>query len=194
MSASTTTASEHGTRHQLNLYLDWAWTISYWICAPIGWVLWYILLAVLFIIKILYWPVAFLLQPVFIFGRVILNILAAPFRLLVQFQDLYIYLGIAAIVGIFGGLAVFGTYRFLYKVLRLESKSPEIPLRSTKQYREEKQQQQQIKGEIPLLSPRHLSPGALSPGYVSMSDGIRSRGGKRGLLAHTILEEEESDF
>ena len=88
---------------------------------------------------------------------------------------------------------VFATYRFFHKVLRLESKSPEVPLRSAKQYRQEKQQQK-IKSETPLLSPRHLSPGAISPGYVSMSDGARRGGMTRGLLAHTILEEEDSDF
>ncbi|KAK4621700.1 hypothetical protein CLAFUR4_07602 [Fulvia fulva] len=181
-----------GTRH-LNIYLGWALTISYWICWPVVSVLWYLALAVFFVVKILYWPVAFLLQPVFVFGRVVLNVLATPFRLLVRFQDLYIYLGFAAIVGVGGGLAVFGTYRFLYKVLSLESKPPEVPLRSAKQYREEKQQQR-VKAEMPLLSPRHLSPGALSPGYMSMSDGTRRAGGTRGLLAHTILEEEDSDF
>lgn len=85
-----------------------------------------------------------------------------------------------------------GTYSTLKSILRLDAR-PKPNLRTAKQYREEKRKQK-MKVELPpLLSPGHLSPGPLSPGYLSMSDSAR-KGKHKGLLAQTIMEEEDSDF
>lgn len=195
---------------QTNAALAWAWTIGWWICYPIAVVLWYLAVVALFVLNLLYRPVAFLLQPIVYLGRFTLACLVFPFTLaarleastsqltealntyLLSAQTIYIYLGVAAIVGILGGLMMRGTYSTLKSVLQLDA-HPEPKLRSAKQYREEKRKQK-VKVEVPpLLSPGHLSPGPLSPSYLSMSDSAR-KGKHRGLLAQTILEEEDSDF
>ncbi|KAF2171106.1 hypothetical protein M409DRAFT_64062 [Zasmidium cellare ATCC 36951] len=175
-----------------NAALAWAWTIGWWICYPIGVVVWYLAVVVLFILNLLYRPVAFLLQPFVYLGRFILACLVFPFTLAARLETIYIYLGVAAIVGLLGGLFMRGIYNTVKSILHLDAR-PEPKLRSAKQYREEKRKQK-MKVELPpLLSPGHLSPGPLSPGYLSLSDSAR-KGKQKGLLAQTIMEEEDSDF
>ena len=67
-------------------YLDIALSILWYICWPIGLLLYYIAIAVVTIIKLLYHPVAFLLQPLVVIGHFILACLLSPFRLLVKFE------------------------------------------------------------------------------------------------------------
>ena len=67
-------------------YLDIALSILWYICWPIGVLLYYVAIAVITIIKLLYQPVAFLLQPLIIVGHFILACLLSPFRLLVKFE------------------------------------------------------------------------------------------------------------
>lgn len=66
--------------------LAWVWTISWWICYPIGVVLWYLVLVVLFVLNLLYRPVAFLLQPVIYLGRFTLACLVFPFTLAARLE------------------------------------------------------------------------------------------------------------
>jgi hypothetical protein len=70
----------------MNIYLAWTGTILYWISWPIGIVLFYLFVAVVAILKLIYWPIAFILQPVVHLLRFITAVLALPFRALVKLE------------------------------------------------------------------------------------------------------------
>lgn len=186
----------------MNIYLAWALTISWYIVWPVWLAVYYLAGALLVVLKLLYQPIAFILQPVVYFGKIVATCLAFPFRLLAKLevpsahpqyepayankcQPLYNYLGVAALVGIAGGLAIAYTYITLQRLLKLDAASDAKPdnIRTAKQYREDKAAQR-AKLEQPLLSP------IPSDGF-SNANG-RSRG--RNLLAQTIMEEVDSDY
>ncbi|KAK0265135.1 hypothetical protein LTR91_008314 [Friedmanniomyces endolithicus] len=180
--------SEQPEDGRMNIYLAVTITILWYIGYPIAFVLYYAALAILFALRTLYRPVAFFLQPLIILGRFILACLLAPLALLAKFETLYIYLGIAALVGIAIGLAQHYLYSRLSKLLRLDSKpkaSP--PARTAKEYREAKRKEQ-AKAEAPLISA-----GSLPPSYASTSESARKVRSSRGLLGQTIMEEMESE-
>lgn len=107
-------------------------------------------------------------------------------------QTVYIYLGVAALVGVLGGLTVRGVYGVLRKLLRLDAR-PVVPKgRTVKQYREEKRQQK-LKDEPPALASTHTT-RPLSPGSVSMSDSSRRGRRQKTLLNQIIHEEDDSEF
>lgn len=106
-------------------------------------------------------------------------------RLTLYSQPLYNYIGVAALVGLLGGLALFYIYNIFHRLLRLDSR-PQPKQRSVKQYRQDK---------VDLKA--KLNPPLLSPNLTNLSDGsgrMRSNGGNRNLLDQTILEEMDSDF
>lgn len=70
----------------MNIYLAWTLTVLWWICWPVGITLYYLAITVLTLLKLLYWPVAFVLQPVVYFLRFIAACLALPFRALVKLE------------------------------------------------------------------------------------------------------------
>lgn len=70
----------------MNIYLAWTGTILYWISWPIGIVLFYLFVAVVAILKLIYWPIAFVLQPVVHLLRFITAVLALPFQALVKLE------------------------------------------------------------------------------------------------------------
>ncbi|CAK1366473.1 hypothetical protein CB0940_09149 [Cercospora beticola] len=174
---------------------------AYWLVYFIVIVLRTIAYALLWLLNLLWRPIAFTLQPILYLGNFLLACLALPFRAIVKLETLYIYLGIAALVGILGGLLV---SLIASKVTGTFLKPPPIKPqkgRSVKDYREQKQQKK-AKDQLPTLlvpptrqvngvSPQRLSPGSLSPGYLSLSDSSRR---KAGLLSTAILEEEDSEF
>ena len=67
-------------------YLANTTSILWHICWPVGLFIYYLAIAALTIIKLLYQPVGFLLQPFVYIGRFVLACLIAPFRLLVKFE------------------------------------------------------------------------------------------------------------
>ncbi|KAM3417350.1 hypothetical protein BST61_g5601 [Cercospora zeina] len=174
----------------------------YWLACSIAILLRTTAYAVLWLLHLLWRPIAFALQPLIYLGSFLLACLALPFRAVVQLETLYIYLGIAALVGILGGLLV---SLITSKVTRTFVKSRPITAqkaRSVKDYRQQKEQQK-VNDQLPTLlvplpptrqvngvSPQRLSPASLSPGYLSLSDGSRWR----GLMSTAILEEDDSDF
>ncbi|CAK3833410.1 Hypothetical predicted protein [Lecanosticta acicola] len=177
---------------QMHAALAWSLTIAWWTVYPVGIILWHLAWTVVFLFKLLYWPVAFLLQPVFYLGRFMVACLALPYTLAVRLETIYIYLGIAAIVGVLGGLTGRGVYSILRKLLSLDKKPVATPRRSVKQYREEKRQKK-LRDEPLLASSQTARP--LSPGSVSMSDnGARRSRPQRGLLNQIIHEEDDSEF
>jgi hypothetical protein len=101
-------------------------------------------------------------------------------------QTLYIYLGIAALIGVGLGFVVSFIYDFLRKPLGLDELPPPQN-RTAKQYRTDKRKRK-AKAEAPLMTA-----GYLSPSHLSMSDGTRRRRNK-GLLSQTIMEEMDSDY
>ena len=68
------------------IYITNTLSILWYICWPVGVLLYYLAIAVLTMIKLLYQPVGFLLQPLVYVGRFLLACLIAPFRLLVKFE------------------------------------------------------------------------------------------------------------
>jgi hypothetical protein len=70
----------------MNIYLAWTGTILYWISWPIGIALFYLFVAVIAVLKLIYWPTAFVLQPVVHLLRFITAVLALPFRALVKLE------------------------------------------------------------------------------------------------------------
>jgi hypothetical protein len=70
----------------MNTYLAWTGTILWWICCPIGILIYYVAITIIAILKLIYWPIAFILQPVVYLLRFIAAILALPFRALVKLE------------------------------------------------------------------------------------------------------------
>ena len=68
----------------------WLWKAIYWTFWPIGISLYYIVyyasFAVLFVLRLLYRPLEFILLPVFYLLQFILNLLLAPFQFLAKFE------------------------------------------------------------------------------------------------------------
>lgn len=196
----------------------WGWTttVVYYILWPVGTLIFYIVILVLFILKLLYRPVAFLLQPLVYLGRFLFACAIAPLRLLAKLevsvgytlqsfrvinhrmQTLYIYLGVAAIVGIFFGMAMAYVYGSLASVFLLDSAAETPSLRTAKEYRESRRKQKPTV-DVRLMSPTlPLSPngsgGTRSPVHLSLPDGTRTKGRRsKGFLDQAIMEE-DSDF
>jgi hypothetical protein len=70
----------------MNKYLAGTLTVLFWIGWPIYIVLYYISITIFAILKVLYWPIAFVLQPVVYLLRFIAACLALPFRALVKLE------------------------------------------------------------------------------------------------------------
>ncbi|KAK4543153.1 hypothetical protein LTR36_005931 [Oleoguttula mirabilis] len=183
---------EHVQHKRAEVYLANALTILWYICWPVGMLLYYLAVAVLFVLKLLYRPAGFLLQPFVYLGRFIVACLIAPFQLLVRFETLYIYLGVAAIAGLTVGLAVSYAYGSLSSLLRLGSEPESAPGRTAKEYRVAKRTEK-AKLEAPLMTAGAHSPAAVSPSHMSMSDSARKARRSKGLLNQTIMEV-DSDY
>lgn len=70
----------------MNKYLAGTLTVLFWIVWPIYIVLYYLAITIFAILKVLYWPIAFVLQPVVYLLRFIAACLALPFRALVKLE------------------------------------------------------------------------------------------------------------
>ncbi|KAF2766715.1 hypothetical protein EJ03DRAFT_174048 [Teratosphaeria nubilosa] len=188
---------------QWQVALAWSVTVLWYICWPIGIILYYLVFVAIFLAKLLYRPVGFLLQPIVYLGRFTAACIAAPFQLLARLETLYIYLGIAALVGLGIGFGVSYVYGSLARLLRFDrepEKPSRKPTRTAKHYRETKRKVK-VAAETPrissppLSSPEIVTAGTISPPlYVSASDGIRKARRTRGLLNQIIREEADSDF
>lgn len=167
----------------MNIYLAWLGTILYWICYPIGILLYYLSAAVIALLKLIYWPIAFILQPVVYLLRFIGACLALPFRALLKLevsdiikkscsfilckylihvlvsvsQPLYNYVGVAALVGLLGGLALFYIYSAFHRLLRLDSPPEPVRERTFKEYRQEKAQQKSESAAYHARPPHHAT-------------------------------------
>jgi hypothetical protein len=113
-------------------------------------------------------------------------------------QTIYIYLGVAALVGLAIGVIVNYVHGSISGALALNSVPEPPPGRTVKQYREAKRKQkarvEAAHASPVMLSPANISPTQLSPSYLSMSDGARVSRRSKGLLSQTIMEEMDSDY
>jgi len=103
-------------------------------------------------------------------------------------QPLYNYVGVAALVGLLGGLALFYIYSIFHRLLRLDSAPEPARERTFKQYRQEKAQQKAR--SHPSMLPASNATINLTNGYSSAA----GKGGPRNLLDTTIMEEMDSDY
>ncbi|EMC97079.1 hypothetical protein BAUCODRAFT_121596 [Baudoinia panamericana UAMH 10762] len=177
-------------------------TAALYVLRPLAVLIWYIVRYIIFVVVILlqflYQPLRFLLQPFIYFGRLILLCLLVPFQLLAKLETIYIYLGVAAIVGALVGLALSYTYGSISTALHLDAKSGPARLRTARQYREANRKRRE-KAEVPLIPPAPSSPvtmssGQPSPAHLSLSDSARKTRRGKGLLNQTIIEELDSEY
>lgn len=131
----------------------------------------------------------FLLLPFTVIAQTLLSIVLFPFRLnlLERIETLYIYLGIAALIGFLAGGILYIAFNFLASTLRIDASSVHSDAvtqakmrkaRSTAEYRADRSRRKEI-----------AAPS--SPNTLRGEMAVRRQ---RGLLAQTIIEEEDSDF
>lgn len=115
-------------------------------------------------------------------------------------QTLYIYFGVAIVVGALTGTSLHYFSTFVITALQLERTREEKPGRSVAPYRAEKVEKQAKKGPLRKL----LLPGRtrlksdvavkneLQDWQIGNEERGRGRNGRNGLIPNTILEEDDS--
>ena len=78
--------AHEGSQERASHYLANTLKVLGYIAWPIAITLYYITSGVAFVLKLLYWPLGFLLQPLVFLGRFILACFLAPFQLLVRLE------------------------------------------------------------------------------------------------------------
>ncbi|CAL8582037.1 hypothetical protein XPA_007715 [Xanthoria parietina] len=145
------------------------------------------------------WIAAILLAlgaPLVHLGSFVLHGCLWPLRFLAQFETLYIFLGVALLIGIATGTTLHYTSSFLAALMKLESRPQEPPrgrtMASHRVGRTGKLQQK--------TTPRPSSRIAASPRLADTTSADdfakllerEKRSGRRSLLTSTILEEDDS--
>ncbi|KAF2114911.1 hypothetical protein BDV96DRAFT_646778 [Lophiotrema nucula] len=131
-----------------------------------------------------FWNIAqFILLPFTSLAQAILGILLLPFKiqLLDRVETIYIYLGIAGLIGCLTGGILHLTFNTLSSALNIDSPAgpkARTPGRTAAQYRME----------------RRKKKGTETLDQSSSPSVLRAGPRQRGLLAQTIIEEEDSDF
>ncbi|KAF6223482.1 hypothetical protein HO133_000325 [Letharia lupina] len=165
-------------------YLFAAWTVIYFIAYPI----FYILKFILFLSAIITAPLLHL-------GHYCLYACWYVLRVLGKFETLYIFFGIATLVGLVTGTSLHYVSGFITSILNLDSLPEQQRGRTLASYRAEKQERRDAKD--PIMELRQKDEGLqgndlrLREDYMnwSLSKQGRGRGGPR---FNTILEEEDT--
>ncbi|USP75700.1 hypothetical protein yc1106_02974 [Curvularia clavata] len=130
--------------------------------------------------------IAFALLPFIRLAQALIRVLSLPFSVkwLEQIETLYVFLGIASLIGCITGVTLFAIFKFLSSALSIDA--PIVPdkraeMRTAAQYRADRR----IKKEETI----HHSPRP-TPVVLKKPAGPR----RRGLLSQAIIEEEDSDF
>jgi hypothetical protein len=88
--AETEDVPEAALDPQVRDLAGWAAKVFYWTLWPIGigiyYLLYYISFVVLFVLRLIYRPLEFILLPVFYLLQFVLNCLLAPFQFLAKFE------------------------------------------------------------------------------------------------------------
>ncbi|KAH8725981.1 hypothetical protein GQ44DRAFT_739171 [Phaeosphaeriaceae sp. PMI808] len=163
----------------LVLYIIW-WPISH------------LFHAILVLLSPLWTLITFLLLPFIHLAHTLVTIITFPFsaQWLDRIETLYIYLGIAGLIGCITGSLIFILFKFLSSTLNIESGSAIMPRprdqgRTTAQFRASQRTKQEV--VIQQQQKQELPP---SPVVLDKVPGPR----RKGLLSQAIIEEEDSDF
>ncbi|KAF2142951.1 uncharacterized protein K452DRAFT_286586 [Aplosporella prunicola CBS 121167] len=124
----------------------------------------------------------FVLLPFFHLGHFMSQAAMLPFRTLAKLETLYVYLGVAGIVGIIAGCILYFFSSFIQSALNLES--PDRPVgRTPAEYRAARQKRKSMQDyNDPAVSIGNFKP-------MRQSGVLR----QRNLLSQTILEEDTSE-
>ncbi|KAF2811486.1 uncharacterized protein BDZ99DRAFT_440359 [Mytilinidion resinicola] len=153
--------------------------LYYIILLPVVKLVQLILLVLLPLLSLVQW----ILLPVTHLARVLLGVALLPFhaQLLSRFETIYIYLGVAGVIGSITGLILFACFNFLSALLRIDAAPEDTQAKgmTAASYRAARRRKQAIQPIYPL-SPTVLKEEVTGP--------------HRNLLAQTIVEEEDSDL
>ncbi|KAK7539120.1 hypothetical protein IWX49DRAFT_571619 [Phyllosticta citricarpa] len=169
-------------RRAMNAYLALAFTASY-----------YLLLLPLFtlarwtfiIVAPLYFALQFVLLPILHLGRFSLHVVLLPLTLLAKLETIYIYVGVASVIGIMAGCLLHVSTRVLRTMfgLHVDSTWPKSPpVRSAADYRAERRRRGK---RVPAAVPKKFEPLELP------REGRTLR--QRSLWSQPILEEDDSE-
>ncbi|MCJ1247203.1 hypothetical protein MMC30_004417 [Trapelia coarctata] len=168
------------------MVLDAALTVTrttlYFICFPF-----------ILTLRFLWTALVIVTAPIVHVADYLLHAIAWPVRQLAKLETLYIYFGVAVLVGILLGAIIHHTTRFLINVLGIDKASEERG-RTLAAYKAKKTERQAKKAKQSLpqigLKPMRLD-GAIKDEYAEWLKRDKSPGTK-GPLFTTILEEEDS--
>jgi len=154
--------------------------------------LYYITYPIFFLLR---WLLAILIvitAPFLHLAQYVLHACVWPWHQLARFETLYIFFGVATLVGLLTGTALYYCSGFIVATLRLD-KLPEYQGRTLTSYRAEKRAKEARKPRIhtPKVSAPPRPGGALKDEYAEWLSQDKGEGNK-GLLSTTILEEEDS--
>ncbi|MCJ1403267.1 hypothetical protein MMC11_006490 [Xylographa trunciseda] len=157
-------------------------TVLYYVCWPI-----------IIILRLLLAALTFIAAPILHVAHYLTYGVLWPIRQLAKLETLYIYFGVAALVGILTGAVLHYSINFIVRTLGIDRVTEERG-RTLSSYRAEKSERQAQKTRQTLpkvgLKPMRLDAG-LKEDY---SDWLKQDKGfsTKGLLSTTILEEEDS--
>ncbi|KAI9768434.1 MAG: hypothetical protein M1840_004843 [Geoglossum simile] len=147
----------------------------------------------------LLYPLLLLLSPVFHLGRYALHVALVPFQLLVKFETLYIFLGVAAVIGIVTGSLLHLSSTTVISALNLqpslgdegEYMRPSSPL---KPHRKQLQLRAKPSGAARSKGKSRRNGGNSERVFLEMDWGMGRlrRGGTGGLFSQVILEEDDN--
>jgi len=161
-------------------YLAAATTVISYILYPIVKLVQWLLIA----LSPLWYCVQFLLLPLTYLGHVFFGIFVFPFQLqlLSKIETIYIYLGVAGLIGFVAGGFVHLCFNFLSSALHIDSTVGDIQEkgRTAASYRAARRKKKMQSLDYPL-----------SPRLLKTEEAAQPQ---RGLLSQTIIEEEDSDF
>ncbi|TVY81471.1 hypothetical protein LSUE1_G003205 [Lachnellula suecica] len=146
-------------------------------------------------IRLLFNALRIALAPVLHLGNYILTGCMLPLKLLAKFETLYIYLGIAAVIGIITGSILHISSTILVSIFNLAA-VPEETGRTAASVRAAREQKK-LEGAWESSVSKGESAGSKKDASTRNTEWLGSELGKRredqGLLGQTILEEDDSE-
>ncbi|KAF2095275.1 hypothetical protein NA57DRAFT_79764 [Rhizodiscina lignyota] len=155
-------------------------------------VLYILFLLVLSIAKPIWNALQFVLLPITYIGAFVGYLASLPIKLIVKLEAVYIFFGIAIIIGLVTGVILHFVSRGMLAALGLSPEDdppmpPRKPLRTVSSYRASRQTTRRSVGPARRAGPIPDVPAPSSP-----LSPRRGRAGRQGLQSSTILEEDDS--
>ena len=111
-------------------------------------------------------------------------------------QTLYIFFGVAALVGILTGTSLHYASGFIASVLKIDSRAEEGQAKSLAEYRAERQEKLENEARslaLPQVALTQPKPGgAMKDEYGDRLKQDKGQQRKKGIIPSTILEEDDS--